>query len=95
MHIVEHALTHEILKLRNRHLLILCLVLLVIIISETSILFKAKIIEGTTPPAPKIKTFLPIISNWRFLIALASVCESHVIVSILKDQSLWSLFYQR
>ena len=36
----------------------LFLVLLLILILETFILFKAKIIDGTTPPAPKIKIFL-------------------------------------
>ena len=34
-----------------------------IIILDTSILFKANIIEGTTPPAPNIKTFLPFVLN--------------------------------
>ena len=33
-------------------------------------MFKAKIIEGTTPPAPKIKIFLPLILKFKFLIAL-------------------------
>ena len=46
------------------------LVLLLIIIFETFIFFKAKIIEGTTPPAPKIKIFLPSILKFKFLIAL-------------------------
>ena len=47
-----------------------CLVLLETIISETFILFKAKIIEGTTPPAPNMKIFLPSILKFKFLIAL-------------------------
>ena len=33
-------------------------------------MFKAKIIEGTTPPAPKIKIFLPLILKFKSLIAL-------------------------
>ena len=43
----------------------LLLVLLLIITSDTFILFKAKIIDGTTPPAPNTKAFLFIKSNFK------------------------------
>ena len=46
----------------------LSLVLLLMVISEAFILFKAKIIDGTTPPAPNIKIFLPATSIFEFLI---------------------------
>ena len=42
-------------------------VLLLNKILETFIFFKAKIIDGTTPPAPKIKTFLFLISYFVLL----------------------------
>ena len=45
------------------------LVLLLIMILETPKFFKAIIKDETTPPAPKINTFLSVVLNFEYLIA--------------------------